>query len=634
MIPATAPCLRFDDVTVDPAAFTVAKAGRKLEIEPRAFHVLRYLLDHPGRLVTKEELIKEVWGGAFVTDNALTRVIAQLRRELGDNAKSARYIETVPTQGYRFLAPVHTGEPPTAAGRPPAPSNRRLYAFAAAVVGLAAGAALLTSRLSAPKPLTAAGSQQFTSGPGLQMWTTFSPDGNMLVYASEKSGRFELYARPITPGGRERALTSDGLQNIMPAWSPDGQWIAYHAAATNALRVIPASGGTPRTVADFGLEPAWSPDSRRIVFRSGVYLSPVAFDYGSLRPSRLYIVPLDGGQPTPLTSPSPGRAGQASPCWPSPGDSIYFLTANAITSSTLWRLRMDGTSRPEALRTSGRETWFALACAPGAKQFYLSVATPRIEFSIARLDLSGSDAPITVLQTGLLMPRGLALSPNGRLAYTLALLSSNLFRLPLDPRTGEPAGEAEELTNETGSRVTLPTFSPDGKLVAYNARRMGVQSDIYVVPSAGGEPQQVTTNPAPEVMPNWMADGRSLIFTRKNDANTVLVRVGLDDARTQELTPLEHGPNMARVPPARGTASCFKAGPVAASACSFPVWTASRRAGSPPKMRISASPVGRPTASASPPRSLKTTSRNSWCSTPPAALFPQVDQRARAILAA
>ncbi|MCC6293697.1 MAG: winged helix-turn-helix domain-containing protein, partial [Bryobacterales bacterium] len=59
-------------------------------MEPRAFQVLRYLVEHPGRLVTKEELIQEVWGGAFVTDNALTRVVAQLRRELGDSAKGAR----------------------------------------------------------------------------------------------------------------------------------------------------------------------------------------------------------------------------------------------------------------------------------------------------------------------------------------------------------------------------------------------------------------------------------------------------------------------------------------------------------------------------------------------------------------
>src|SRR5688500_20317530 len=77
--------------------------------------VLHYLVENRGRLVSKEELIQAVWGETFVTDNALTRVIAQLRKALGDSAKQARYIETVPTQGYRFIAAVEEVEAPQAA---------------------------------------------------------------------------------------------------------------------------------------------------------------------------------------------------------------------------------------------------------------------------------------------------------------------------------------------------------------------------------------------------------------------------------------------------------------------------------------------------------------------------------------
>jgi len=551
MIPATAPCYRFDDVAVDLAGFSVTKAGRKLELEPRAFHVLRYLLEHPGRLVTKDELIHEVWGGASVTDNALTRVIAQLRRELGDSAKAARYIETVPTQGYRFLAVVETSEAVAATVAEHAQPRRtaRVLGLVASAAILVATAALFSARVVDRPASSGSNNQQFTSGPGLQMWSAFSPDGNVLVYASEKTGRFELYAKPLTPGGRELTLTADGTQNIMPAWSPDGKWIVYHAAALNALRVIPSSGGTPRTISDFGVEPAWSPESKRIVFRSGVYLSPIAADFGSLRPARLYTVPLDGGPPEPLTERTSGHGGQVSPCWPAGSDTVYFLTASSLTSSTIWRLRMDGRSKPEIVRNSEREIWFALACADGGRRVYLSSATPAHEFSIVSLDPSSGAAPAPVRQTGVLMPRGLAVSSKGKLAYSLASLTSNLYRLPLDPRTGQAAGEARELTQETGSRVTLPTFSPRGDLVAYNVRRMGVQSDIFVVPVAGGEARQVTTNPAPEVMPNWLTDGRTLIFTRKGDPETSLVRVTLDDARTQILTPVRHGPLMARVSP-------------------------------------------------------------------------------------
>lgn len=554
MIPATAPYFRFDDVIVDPAAFTVTKDGRKLDLEPRAFHVLRYLLEHPGRLVTKDELIQEVWGGSFVTDNALTRVIAQLRRELGDSAKAARYIETVPTQGYRFLAPVETLETldaPSVVLAPIRPGrNRRTVALVVAAAVLAAAGALLSGRFLTPTVPTGTQSRQFTSLAGLQLGASFSPDGNMLAYASDKSGRFEIYTRSTTPGGREIALTSDGQQNLMPAWSPDGNWIAYHSASLNALRVVPASGGTPRTVSDFGLEPTWSPDSKRIVFRSGVYLSPVAADYGSLRPAQLYAVSLDGGTPAPLTGVLPGYAGQVSPYWPPESDSVYFLTASVFTRSTLWRLRMDGVSKPELIRAGGDQHWYAVTGDASGKQLYLASTNADAQFAIVSLDARTAEAPRTILQAGLLMPRGLAVSSKGHLAYTLAQLSSNLYKLPLHPKTGDPAGPIQELTQETGTRVTLPTFSPSGELIAYNARRMGVQSDIYVVPAVGGEPQQVTTNPAPEVMPNWLADGRTLVFTRKDGERTILVRVTLDDARTQEIKPLDHGPTMARVSPA------------------------------------------------------------------------------------
>jgi len=553
MHPAAAARYCFDDVLVDTATFSAVREGQKLSLEPRAFQVLRYLVEHPGRLVTKEELIQEVWGGAFVTDNALTRVVAQLRRELGDSAKGARYIETVPTLGYRFVAAVETvAEPlPTSVAPLPTPPHqrRRRWGLAlAATAALVATAVYLAGR-GAPPDATDAGShsRQFTSGPGLQMWSSFSPDGNLLVYSSDKTGVFELYIKPVTPGGREIPLTADGQQNIMPAWSPDGKWIAYHAVVQNALRIVPATGGTPRTISDFGLDPAWSPDSRQVVFRSGVYLSPVAADFGALHGTRLFLVDLDGGAPRTLTTEIVARGGQVSPCWPAGGDSLYYLSASAHVSSTVWRLRLSGEARPEAVGRSEDRAWLSLACAPGGRELYLSEASPSYEFSVAALTVPGDGKPRAIQQTGVLMPRGLAVSSTGQLAYTLVMPSSNLYRLPVNPRTMEASGPPEELTHETASRVSLPAISPDGNSVAYYVRRVGVQSDIYVAPLRGGEPQQITTNPAPEVMPNWLSDSRTILFTRKPGERASLVRVKVGDARTQEVIPLSDGPRMAAV---------------------------------------------------------------------------------------
>lgn len=97
---------QFDDVSVDLEKFEVVKADVRTHLEPKAFEALVFLIEHRGRLVEKKELLDAVWKDAFVTENAMTRVIAQLRKVLGDDSKEAKYIETVPTRGYRFIPTV------------------------------------------------------------------------------------------------------------------------------------------------------------------------------------------------------------------------------------------------------------------------------------------------------------------------------------------------------------------------------------------------------------------------------------------------------------------------------------------------------------------------------------------------
>src|SRR5262249_8860881 len=92
------------------APFRVVRAGRALALEPKAIETLIFLLDRPGRLVEKDELLNGVWKESFVTPNAMTRIIAQLRRELGDDAKTPHIIQTVPTRGYVFLPEVRRHE--------------------------------------------------------------------------------------------------------------------------------------------------------------------------------------------------------------------------------------------------------------------------------------------------------------------------------------------------------------------------------------------------------------------------------------------------------------------------------------------------------------------------------------------
>src|SRR5215467_4125694 len=92
----------FDDVIVDLENFRVLKGKERRALEPRAFNLLVYLIQNRGRVVEKQELFEQIWKETFVSDNALTRAINQIRRATGDDAAAPRYIETIPKRGYRF----------------------------------------------------------------------------------------------------------------------------------------------------------------------------------------------------------------------------------------------------------------------------------------------------------------------------------------------------------------------------------------------------------------------------------------------------------------------------------------------------------------------------------------------------
>ena len=100
---------RFDDVVVERDNFRVLKSGQAKTLEPRAFDVLIFLLDHRGRVVEKQELFDRVWKETFVSDGALTRIVNQIRHAVGDDPASPRYIETVHKRGYRLIADVEDG---------------------------------------------------------------------------------------------------------------------------------------------------------------------------------------------------------------------------------------------------------------------------------------------------------------------------------------------------------------------------------------------------------------------------------------------------------------------------------------------------------------------------------------------
>ncbi|HEX8835880.1 MAG TPA: tetratricopeptide repeat protein [Candidatus Acidoferrum sp.] len=153
---------------IDLRAAELRKHGVRIKLQEQPFQILSLLLEHPGEVVTRDELREKLWPAhTFVDfDRSLNKAMTKLRAALGDSADSPRYVETIPRHGYRFLAPVYRPQLellhenaaerdlpeglPTGNGKPAALTSwrkLRFYGFIAAV-GIAAAAVYVAGRVS------------------------------------------------------------------------------------------------------------------------------------------------------------------------------------------------------------------------------------------------------------------------------------------------------------------------------------------------------------------------------------------------------------------------------------------------------------------------------------------------------
>jgi DNA-binding winged helix-turn-helix (wHTH) protein len=131
----------FDRFRLDPANRTLTCDGAPVELSARYLDALVLLVSEPGRLVTKDRFMGDVWRGIPVTDEALTQCIRTLRRQLGDDAANPRLIETVPKHGYRFVGEVVAGQPAPERLFAPVRGARTLTALDIALAGTLGGGA-------------------------------------------------------------------------------------------------------------------------------------------------------------------------------------------------------------------------------------------------------------------------------------------------------------------------------------------------------------------------------------------------------------------------------------------------------------------------------------------------------------
>ena len=96
----------FRSFRLDPANQCLWRGEHRVPLTPKAFDMLRYLVEHPGRLVTQDEILEALWPETYVNSEIIKKYILEIRKVLGDRHTKPEFIETFPKRGYQFVAPV------------------------------------------------------------------------------------------------------------------------------------------------------------------------------------------------------------------------------------------------------------------------------------------------------------------------------------------------------------------------------------------------------------------------------------------------------------------------------------------------------------------------------------------------
>jgi Tol biopolymer transport system component/DNA-binding winged helix-turn-helix (wHTH) protein len=529
---------RFGPFTLDGRSGELRKGPTRLRVPDQSIAILRELLQSPGELVTREALRDRLWPPHTHVDfeAGLNAAVRRLREALGDSADAPRYVETLPRRGYRFIAALD-GLPAAAALAPAASAGGdvpvvarpegargarvRNVTLAVMVLTLLAAGAWVALRRNDAAP-TASGLAKpvpITSFPGLEITPAISPAGNLVAFAwdGDRGNNFDIYVRSLD-GRSQVQLTSDAASDHLPAWSPDGQRIAFVRVLSGrrVIMEVPALGGPEQALFEagpperqalafggaaggsYGL--SWTPDGGHLLFgdRNASAFAAAIYQYS-----------LEDGQRRQLTSP-PANHSDGWPIVSPDGRYLAFVRRNdAHFGGSVFVQKFD------PLHAGGDPV--QLTYGHLVRTFDWTADSRSIihdswwENGLWRTGVGGGRSE-PVLPNILAVSPSVARSGPG-LVYQNSLLDPNIWELPTPPSpTLEPSGDATFRVIASTSIDQDPQFSPDGARIAFASARSG-HRQLWVANRDGSGAKPLTSFADGRVgSPSWSADGQWIAF--------------------------------------------------------------------------------------------------------------------------
>ncbi len=495
---------RFDQVEIDVSNLRVMVGQEIRPLEPKSFRLLLFLVQNPHRAISKEELMGAVWPDVAVSDNSLARAITQIRKVLDDDPKAPRYVETVPSVGYRFIADCKeeisggAGTLPvtTDAGFdvPVVPTRR----FPAGPWLVAAGGVLLGVAAIAFVFLRGGGSANLpemrveidTPATNDPRSFALSPDGRELAYVATTDGVSRLWVRQLaSTRAQPLAVTEGGA--AYPFWSPDSRSIGFFSAGK--LKRIEASGGAPQVLADAksGRGGTWNQDG--VILFTPTPQSPV------LRVSAA------GGEPIPATRLIGAEVGNRFPQFlPDGKHFVVLVEGTADRASNIGSIHLGALGSMEMKRLTGADS-AALYEPPGWLLWVREGALVARHLSVEKGELFGDTVVVAnPVFSDNSHARLFSVSWTGLVTYRNGTPTEQLRWFD---RMGKDLGALAEPAEKDGTNPSNARVSPDGRRVVLH-RRARDKSDLWLIDASRAS--RFTFDGAGG--PVWSPDGREIAF--------------------------------------------------------------------------------------------------------------------------
>ena len=532
-INATPACrvYRFGLFEADLAQGTLTRQGAAVKLQEQPFRILALLLEARGQLLTREELRRKIWPeGTFVEfGGCMNTALMKLRAALNDSADNPVFIETVPRQGYRFIAPVELlAENPTITTairieskedvlegpdtrtleekKPPEKQSgetRLAERWWEALAILAGLAVLLTYGMwPRPEPRVQA-VQQLTHSGQVDPWGKLVTDGSRIYFVVRDVTGWNLMQTSVEGGSIQRTPTPFDNTRIFDLSPDHSQFLIgqlTHRGEETPLWLWPVQGGAPRRLGDVTAQEAvWSPTGDQIAFVEGESIQTADPEGGHIREVARF-------------HPAPHAL-----VWSPNGKRLRFNQTDLIEGTdSMWEIGADRSSLQQVLPEGqrgpheGSGTWLA-----GGRYFAFSSGVDlRASLAVdthANLWLmeenrglfrSRSGDPVQLTRGPIAFDHPTATAGGSRI---FAIGSHNEYQLlRIDPRTLAKTAMLAE------SGATDMDFSLDGQWVVYAARENGT---LWKSRIDGSNRVQLTAGATGAFAPHWSPDQKEILFT-------------------------------------------------------------------------------------------------------------------------